>query len=239
MVEKRQTYIPNWVSPTLYPLAIIPQPEKKKPTKEEKKRARRLRRNPNKGSLRDYLTIDLICNSWEGILAYTVPGIISLLFLIFRIDFSSWGAVFNTTLKSWMWVLSAILLIPFTVSAVRFWVLWNSALQFCKNIATYSRIILKKGVPGQGKSSSMYYEAVISAKKNWKELRRKYTEYKYKIKHKYKLSDKEKSEWKEVQISYEYCKRSDCAPLLWTNLPAMVRGRFTNKLTLEHLSGQK
>ena len=235
----KQTYTPNWVSPTLYPLALIPPPEKKKPTKEEKKRARQLKRNPNKGSIRDYLVVDLICNSWEGILAYTLPGVLSLVILIFRINYSSWSSVFETTLKSFTWVLSAVLLIPFTISAFRFWVLWGKTLAFCKDFASYSRIVLKKGVPGQGKSSTMYYEAVLAAKLNWIELRRKYVEYKYKIKHKYKLSDKEKSEWKEVEISYEYCKHSKCVPLLWTNLPAMVRGRFTNKLTLEHLSGQK
>ncbi len=238
MVKDKKEYEPNWVSPTIYPLAVIPVKEH---TKEEKKRARRLKKNPNKGSLRDYRFIDLLCNTWEGVLTYTLPGIFSFIMLIFRIDFSSWTAIFETTLKSPLWILSLILLFPFTFSALKYWVIWFSILAFENDIDNIPKVIYKIGIIRQGKTSSMNYEAVVAARKMWDDLRITYAEYnlKYGKRKRSEFSIEEWNDWMEVKTSYEYCVNSDCVPLLWSTSPIMVNGRYSNVLTKEHIAGRK
>ena len=241
----------NWTSATLFPIvdpAIYKRPlsdveikgekrRQKARRKEEKRKERAMRKNPHKGSWRDFLTIDLLSKTWEGMLIYTLPGIISFFVLLFRVNYTSWQSVLDTTLKSFTWVLSLIFLIPFCAWAINYWVKWIRAYIFIVKIPTFSRVIVKKGVPGQGKTSSMYYEAVLAAKINWRRLRREYAVLRFKKSIFKTLSPKDEAHWKEVSESYDFCINSPCVPLLWTNMPLMVDGRFSNQLRLQHVQG--
>ena len=247
--DEQQGYRPNWVSPTLHALMCVPQPEKpgrKKKDKAainrgraERRRRRVLKNNPNKGTLRDYEIIEHIANTWEGMIIYSIFGAISLFILLFRVDFTSWEAVAATTIYSPLWLVSAIFFIPTTVGSLRYWIIWFSVLSFDKQVNTVPKVVYKKGVPRQGKSSTCYYEVVLTAKKMWKELRLKYAEYKLKFENKEKLTPEQYDDWKEVKTAYEYCVHSDGVPLLWTNVPVRVGKRYSNILTPEHLAGLK
>ena len=246
MVEDKDQQRQNWTSATLFPLvdpAIYKRPlskveiagEKRK-QKQKQKAQKKAKKNPHKGSWRDFLTIDLFSKTWEGSLIYSIPGLFSFFILLFRVNYKSWETVFETTLKSPLWIFSAIMLVPFAVWAVNYWVHWLRAYSFVKNYAKHSRVIVKKGVPGQGKTSSMYYEAVLAAKIAWRRLRREYAVLCYKKSHG-GLKGDDLKKWKEVSESYNFCVNSPCVPLLYTNMPLMVDGRFSNQLKLEHIQG--
>ncbi|MBP5466676.1 MAG: hypothetical protein J6Y43_03840 [Clostridia bacterium] len=244
----------NWTSQAISPPALISdvttwedlakrskvyKKSQKKGRKTARAKKREFKRNPGKGSLRDYLFIDLLCNTWEGVLLYSLPGILSIFKILFGIDFSSWERVYETTLKSPFWIISAILLVPFVASALKYWAIWISCLHYDESYETFARIIQKIGVPRQGKTSSMNYEIVLAAKKMWAELKLRYAVYKYKFECG-KIKTKEQLElWEEVKTSYEYCINSPAIPLLWTTTPIKVNGRFSNVLTKEHIAGRE
>lgn len=212
-------------------------------TKEDIKERRRFKRNPNKGELRTYPLLDHFANTWEGILVYSLPGIITTFLLIYRMDFSSWGRWWNSTFLNLGWVISFILLIPFTISAFKYWWIWFRSIGIQKNYDTTPGIIAKIGVPGQGKSSTSNYEAVLIAKKMWNLLKVEYACWlvkieRYKKKGKALTPDQEK-DWLEIKWSYEYCVNSPYIPLLFTIVPVKVGKRYSNKLTVAHLRGKK
>lgn len=208
-------------------------------TKEDKKERRRLKRNPNKGELRTYPLLDHLCNTWEGILVYSLPGIITTWILFSRSDFSSWGAWWQSTFANFSWVISFILLIPFTISAFKYWVIWFRSIKKQDDFDTTPRIVTKMGVPRQGKSSTMNYECVLTAKKCWTLLRVKYANYLCKLEKKKELSAKEKLDFAEIKASYNFCVQSKGVPLLYTNTPIKVGKRYSHKLVYDHLTGRK
>ena len=208
-------------------------------TKEDKKERRRLKKNPHKGNLRDYPLIDHICNTWEGILVYSLPGIITTWLLFSRMQYGSWRIWVRSTFLNISWLISFIFLIPFIISAFKYWVIWFRSLSKQKDFDSVPRVITKIGVPRQGKSSSSNYECVLIAKKNWTLLKVKYADYLGKIKRGVKLSPDQEKDWLEIKSSYEYCVNSPCIPLLFTIVPVKVGKRYSNKLTYDHLTGRK
>ena len=208
-------------------------------TKEDIKERKQLKVNPNKGELRTYPLLDHFANTWEGILVYSLPGIITTILLIYRTNISSWGAFWDSTFLNFSWVISFMLLIPFTLSALKYWWIWFRSIRIQDNYDTTPGIIAKIGVPGQGKSSTSNYECVLIAKKAWNLLKVEYANWLYKIKKKKTLTPDEEKEWLEVKWSYEYCVNSPYIPLLFTIVPVKVGKRYSNKLTLAHLRGKK
>ena len=208
-------------------------------TKEDKKERRRIKKNPNKGHLRDYPFIDHLCNTWEGILTYSLPGFVTTWVLIARINFASWSSWWQSTFLSISWIISFILLIPFTISAFKYWYIWFRSIGKQKDFDTTPRIVTKIGVPGQGKSSTSNYEAVLIAKKAWTLLKVKYADYYGRIKRGVKLTPDQEKDWLEIKWSYEYCVNSPYIPLLFTIVPVKVGKRYSNKLTYAHLTGKK
>lgn len=213
--------------------------EEKEKKRKDKKLAKELKNNPNKGSLRDYPFIDLICNTWEGMIVYSLFFAVSLFFLLFKVNLDSWVTIYETTLCRVSWIISAVLFIPLLIGSIRYWAIWFGVLVFDKDIDTVPRVIFKIGVPRQGKSSTSFYEAVLCAKKMWSELKIKYAEYKFKIKKGEKLEGQAYLDWLEVKLSYEYCVMHDAVPLLWSNTPIKVDNRFSNILTYDHVAGKK
>lgn len=203
-------------------------------TKEDIKERKRLKKNPNKGDLRTYPLIDHFANTWEGILVYSLPGMITTFLLVYRMDFSSWGNWWASTFANLSWVISLILLVPFTFSAVKFWWIWFRSIGIQENYDTTPGIVAKIGVPGQGKSSSSNYECVLIAKKMWNLLKVEYANWLGKIQSGKKLSPDQEKDWLEIKWSYEYCVNSPYIPLLFTIVPVKVGERYSNKLTVNH-----
>ena len=207
-------------------------------TKEDIKERKRFKKNPNKGELRTYPLLDHFANTWEGILVYSLPGMITTFLLVYRMDFSSWGNWWASTFANLSWVISLILLIPFTFSAVKFWWIWFRSIGIQENYDTTPGIVAKIGVPGQGKSSSSNYECVLIAKKMWNLLKVEYANWLGKIQSGKKLSPDQEKDWLEIKWSYEYCVNSPYIPLLFTIVPVKVGERYSNKLTVNHLRGK-
>ena len=95
-----------------------------------------------------------------------------------------------------------------------------------KHISLNNVVVVKIGSPGCGKSSSGLYEAVVMARKMWKDLQWRY----------YKLKSKKHKplDWDEVQFSYNFFKNNNCVPCLLSNIPVQVDGKFTTFVSKEH-----
>jgi hypothetical protein len=87
-------------------------------------------------------------------------------------------------------------------------------------------LVCKTGAPGCGKSSSGLYEAVVMARKMWKELQWKYFKYyKKKVKPAY---------WSEIEYSYTVFSSGKNVPCLLSNIPVYVDGKYTAHVGKEH-----
>jgi len=95
-----------------------------------------------------------------------------------------------------------------------------------KQINLDNVVVVKIGAPGCGKSSSGLYEAVVMARKMWRDLRWQY----FKMKGKFRKP----KDWDEIQFSYNFFKNSNCVPCLLSNIPVMVDGKYTTFISKEH-----
>jgi hypothetical protein len=98
-----------------------------------------------------------------------------------------------------------------------------------------ARVITYIGGPGAGKTSRMLYDAVLTSRRMWAELRLKYHTYKNNVKEWIAEGNTIKlQEWEEIRDSYEYWITTDCVPCLMTNIPVMVNQQMSTVLTWEH-----
>jgi len=99
-------------------------------------------------------------------------------------------------------------------------------------------VVVKIGAPGQGKSSSGLYEALIMSRKMWAKLIEKHYVMKDKVNGWRKDKIKNAAvlrEWDEVNFSYNYFKKHNCVPCLMTNIPVRVDGFMTSKVKKKHI----
>lgn len=109
-----------------------------------------------------------------------------------------------------------------------------------KNINVDSPVTMYCGPWGAGKTSSMVYESVLKAKKQWKYLCREYKKLRCRKDEIQFWSDSlKKNRALEIIESYEFYKKSNTVPCLWTTIPVFVNGISSNKLTGEHLVQEK
>jgi len=79
------------------------------------------------------------------------------------------------------------------------------------------------------------YDAVNRSRQQWTELKYLYWLYKSQVGEWIAEGNERKiAEWHEIRDSYKYYITTDCVPCLWTNIPVMVDGRYSNILTAEH-----
>jgi hypothetical protein len=113
-----------------------------------------------------------------------------------------------------------------------------------KNAIDLSKcVIVKCGAPGSGKSSSGLWQAVETSKKLWVELQDKYFLLSSRIdkltKKALTIPNQLKNDWNEVRAAYEFYKNNACVPCLWTNIPVVVDGLFTNLVDRSHIAQLK
>lgn len=95
------------------------------------------------------------------------------------------------------------------------------------------RLACAFGVPGCGKTSSMYYTAVRLARYMWKELKRKYWEIMKNIKLEQRTSYSAKEQ--EIINAYEFYSKSPYIPCLWSKDPIKVGKRYAHAISKAQL----
>jgi hypothetical protein len=126
-----------------------------------------------------------------------------------------------------LWALRSVLIYFFvSFQLLQFIVIKIRAWRHERQIKLDNIVVVKIGAPGCGKSSSGLYEAVVMARKMWRDLRWQYYKY-HARKHK-------PANWAEIEFSYNYFKNSNCVPCLLSNIPVMVDGRYTTFVSKEH-----
>jgi hypothetical protein len=142
-----------------------------------------------------------------------------------------------------IWSLKFIILYLFVLfQLIAFGYIKIAQIKHVRSITLDNVVVVKIGAPGNGKSSSGLFEAVVMARKMWAELRWKYFKY-CKMKHK-------PLDWDEVQFSYKFFKTKQKVvviengkevikwvkpvPCLLSNIPVMVDGKYTTFVSKEH-----
>lgn len=95
------------------------------------------------------------------------------------------------------------------------------------------RLACAFGVPGCGKTSSMYYTAVRLARHLWRELKREYWQIMCKLNLETRTSFTVHE--KEVINAYEFYKQSPYIPCLWSKDPIKVGKRYAHAISKDQL----
>ena len=162
---------------------------------------------------------------------FVIQMLINITFITLDIFMFAYG------FKLWLVILTVIFLLPNIIIIPKF-IMFIWAHAWCVhhiNIVRERdiRTGASSGCPGSGKTSSGLYEVVIKAEAQWEELQ-----------YKYWLVCSQKDETlpldvlthkKEIIEAYEFYKKEDTVPCLWTNIPVKVNGKKSNRLTKDHL----
>lgn len=145
--------------------------------------------------------------------------------------------VFINGFKLWLIILTTIFMLPNLIIIPKFiQFIWAHAMCVHHINEVRERDIRTRassGPPGAGKTSSEIYEAVIKAEAVNEEME-------YEVWLIQSLKDEELPldilvHKKEILQSYEFYMQNDTVPCLWTNIPVKVNGKFSNRLTKDHL----
>ena len=104
-----------------------------------------------------------------------------------------------------------------------------------KSIVDNGSIFIRYGVPGSGKTSSLFSDFKILSDIMWKKICLEYKLLKPYLNEIKYWKDELREDAEEIVEAYNFYKNSKTYPCLWSTVPAFVDGVSVNRLTAEHL----
>lgn len=160
-----------------------------------------------------------------------VPPIISALKLGFNYQ------------NNFKWYLSVgitgIFLIVNTVNLIRDFIYKERVEAHIKSIKDSGSIFIRYGVPGAGKTSSLFSDFKVLADIMWEKICLEYKLLKPYLKEIKYWKDEIREDAEEIIEAYNFYKKSKTYPCLWSTVPAFCNGQPLNRLTADHLLQRK
>ena len=145
--------------------------------------------------------------------------------------------------NTFWWYVAIAIPTPFAIWTL-IYVIWDCVYKIriklhIASINVDKSIIGRYGVPGSGKTSSLFFDMKIMADKMWQKIKEAYIlliPYLNEIRF-WPTALREDAE--EIIEAYRFYKESGTYPCLWSTVPAFVDGVPVNIITQEHLMQQK
>lgn len=177
----------------------------------------------------NYKFTKFISNNFRKVLL--IPSVIGITRTIF------------TYSNSFKWYISLAITTYFfllnTIHFVRDCIYKERVRLHIKSIKENGSILIRYGVPGAGKTSSMFSDLKILADIMWAKIKAEYKLLKPYLKEIKYWSDEVKEDAEEIVETYNFYKTSKTYPCFWSTVPAFVDGVPLNRLTADHLLQRK
>ena len=149
----------------------------------------------------------------------------------------------NTYEETFKWYfLATITVILFVLNTINFIkdIIYKLRVKaHIKSITDCGSIIIRYGVPGAGKTSSMFSDLKVVADLRWKKITNEYKLYKPYLKDIAYWQDELREDAEEIVEAYEFYTKSKTYPCFWSTVPAFVDRVPLNRLTADHLLQRK